>query len=348
MRNLSVVILSLALLGGCTQSELSGRPDDAVVRGVNFVGKSVSNLEQSITLYQNSVDLQLVQEAEIRQSAVIDALSGHEGTLASTRLMKSVNAQLQFMQFDNPPAQALSTKPVGVNGPGIAHVCYQVAQATKAYDRFLEGGATPIGDREMVQLNKRNPVYYAYAHDHDNAVVEIEHVDIDALNLPTPPKNQYRIRHVSLATPDIDRAVDFYSVLLQEEVPRRAGELLKLSGGKLDKISGLPDSRIEMAWFQVRNLELEIIQYHSHPVETPVSPRPLEALGYNMIVFDVADLNAARERLLTAGGKLVLETQPMDGGEILFGRDPDGNLLGFQKIADNAPFSSQNFHDNGT
>ncbi|BFM18495.1 hypothetical protein R50073_46780 [Maricurvus nonylphenolicus] len=347
MRNLSIAILSLMLLGGCTQSELSARPDDAVVRGINFVGMSVSNLEQSTALYQNAFDLKLAREADIQQSAVIDALSGREDTRVSTRLMKSANAQVLFMEFDDSPIQALNTEPVPVNGPGIAHVCYQAAQKHNAYERFLEGGATHIGDREIVQLLKRNPVYYAYAHDHDKTIVEIEHVDIAALDLPGPPKNEYRIRQVALSTPDIDRAVDFYSALLQGE-PRRVGGFIKLSGENFDKISGLPDSKIEMAWFQVRNLELELIQYHSHPTETPAAPRPLEALGYNMVVFDVANLNAARERLLAAGGELVLESKPMDGGEILFGRDPDGNLLGFQKIADDAPFSSQNFVDNGT
>jgi predicted enzyme related to lactoylglutathione lyase len=66
-----------------------------------------------------------------------------------------------------------------------------------------------------------------------------------------------------------------------------------------------------------------------------------------MIVFEVADLQAARESLLAAGGTTVTDVAPMDGGSIFFGRDPDGNLLGFQTTPPDAVVSSQNFDGNG-
>ena len=178
-------------------------------------------------------------------------------------------------------------------------------------------------------------------------MVEVEHVDIDKLDLPEPPKNQYRIRHVALATPDIDRAVKFYSKLLQEPKPRRLGRFWKLSGEKLDKVSGLPDSKIEMAFFQVRNMELEIAQYHSHPTQRPADPRPLDALGYNMIVFDVEDLAKARDHVVASGGDMVGEYEGLYDHKILFARDPDGNLIGFQTAPETSVISSQNFKDNG-
>ena len=125
------------------------------------------------------------------------------------------------------------------------------------------------------------------------------------------------------------------------------GRFFGISGEKVDAVSGLPDSTLKMAWFQTRNLELEIVQYTSHPTARPKAPRPLNAPGYNMIVFDVGDLGQAKTALVRAGGTVVAEAQPMDGGEILFGRDPDGNLLGFQRVATTAPVSSQNFKNNG-
>ena len=48
-----------------------------------------------------------------------------------------------------------------------------------------------------------------------------------------------------------------------------------------------------------------------------------------------------------AGGVIASEVGAMDGGEIFFVRDPDGNLLGFQKVPASAPVSSMNFVDNG-
>ena len=126
------------------------------------------------------------------------------------------------------------------------------------------------------------------------------------------------------------------------------GEWFPLGNDNTAKVSGLPGSKLEMAWFQVRNLELEIFQYHSHPTKDLAKPRPLDALGYNMIVFDVSDMKAARKRLVDAGGTVVTEAGPMDGGQIMFGRDPDGNLLGLQTVAAQAVVSSKNFKNNGT
>lgn len=348
MYKIALGLAAVLMVNACGEaSSPSGERTETVIQGVNYVGVSVSDIERSTDFYSGAADLQLVQENAVNNSAALDAIAGRDGVSADTRLLKSVNAQLRFMQFENLSANAQSASQIEVHGPGIAHICYQVAKKTKTYERFLEAGATPIGDRELVQLNPRNPVEYAYARDADGIIFEVEHVDLEKLDLDTPRTNSYRIRHVSLATPDIDRIVKFYSVLLEDPAPRRVGRLGGFSGENIDKVSGLPGSKLKMAWFPVRNLELEIIQYVSHPTKTLSEPRPVDALGYNMIVFDVTGLDAAREKLVAAGGTVVGVPELMDGGEIMFGRDPDGNLLGFQVVAPDAAVSSRNFKDDG-
>ncbi len=349
MKTKALLVFALLSLAACSDG---GDPVDrskTIVRGVNYVGVSVTDLDRATQLYAAAGDLKFVEENVLSDSAALDALAGREGVIAKSRLMKSVNAQIKFMEFEGSPDATLAMPAVTVNGPGIAHVCYQAKKETGAYERFLAGGATHRGSRQMVQLSERNPVEYAYAHDHDGIMIEVEHVDVAALNLPEPPKNDYRLRHVALATPDIDRLVDFYSVFLEEENPRRFGWWFwGLSGEVFDMVSGLKDTEIQMAWFQIRNMELEIAEFISHPTELPAEPRPVDAVGYNMIVFDVSDLEAARVKFLEAGGTLVGDVEPMDGGEILFGRDPDGNLLGMQVVAPSLPVSAQNFEGNGT
>lgn len=329
-------------------SAISPRPDDAVVRGINYVSVSVSDLDAATAQFADTFDLKQVDERPMDLPPALQTMLGRDSVSASTRTMKSVNAQLRFVQFDSRSAEAQATPQVEVNGPGYAHVCFQVAKKTGAYQKFLESGGVHIGAREMVQLNPARPVEYAYARNADGTMVEIEHVDIEALNLSTPPKSNYRIRHVALATPDYDRAVKFYSVLLEQPKPRRIGRLRNLQGENFDKVSGYKDVQLKMAFFQVRNMELEIAQVINPASQTPTSERPFDALGYNMIVFDVADLDAAREKLIAAGGTVVSEASPMDGGEILLGRDLDQNLLGFQKLSDDSVFSSQNFDGDGT
>lgn len=347
----SATLLALGLVIYWALSPTRGdasRPIDATIRGVAYIGMSVTDIEATTEFYRQGVDLEPIADDAVINPTLFGLLSGEDAAKLTTRLLRSSNAQLQLMQFSPPSRAAVASRQLAVYGPGIAHVCYQVDQATNAYQKFLAAGAQTIGAREMVQLSARNPVRYAYARDPDNIMFEVEHVDISALELDTPPENQYRIRHVSLATTNMERAIGFYKVLLDATKTRRAGhKLFSLKGEKLDQVAGLENAEIEMAWFQIRNLELELIEYHSHRSDTQNELRPVDALGYNMIVFDVNDTASARAKLISAGGKVVTEVEKSERGEVFFGRDLDGNLLGFQKVADESILSSQNFKNNG-
>jgi catechol 2,3-dioxygenase-like lactoylglutathione lyase family enzyme len=321
-------------LGACS----GGSPEkyalkSTLIEGVNYVGISVSDMDEAIAFYQEPAALERLNDSGNNASS----------DTVETQILRSVNAQIRLMKFQEPTEIAVTP----VQGPGIAHVCVQATKSADAYGKFLENGGTAIGDPEMVTLNPRNPVQYAYVEDPDGNVVEVEHVDVAALDLPAPPKNSHRIRHVALATPDIERLTDFYSDLLDEPSPRRIGRLKPFSGENIDKVSGLPGSAIKMSWFQVRNLELEISQYFSHPTEIPSPPRPVDSIGFNMIVFDVNDLAGAEAKFVEAGGVLETLDPSLDDETIFFGRDPDGNLLGFQDVPDSSIFSSQNFANNG-
>ncbi|MEL7318652.1 MAG: VOC family protein [Pseudomonadota bacterium] len=341
----SIGVLGLAACGPQT-SEL---PDDSVVKGVGWVGAVVSDLDKTSGLYEDAIALQTVDDSAITENPAFDELAGRSGVEVQTRMMRSVNMQIRFMSFASPSETAQATPVMAVEGPGIMHMCYQVDQETQTYQKFLAGGATFMGKEEMQQLTSRNPVYYSYSRDFDGLIAEIEHVDVAALDLPAPPKNKRRIRHVALATPDVDRLAGFYSVLLGQPEFRRLGNwsFMRLEGEKFDAVAGLDGGVGESAWFQIRNLELEIFQFHSHPTTIPETPRPIDALGYNMIVLDVSDLAAARDLFVEAGGEIVTEPTAMDGGEIQFGRDPDGNLIGLQVAPTDGLVSSRNFKNNG-
>lgn len=347
-----LLIPFLFLLGSCSFlvfGEASERPDDAVIKGINYVAVTVNDLDEATAVFGEVVDLKMVDERDMVEIPGSDSLLDRENFVAKTRMMRSNNAQLRFLQFEDAGTARKDHPKVEVYGPGLAHVAFQVNKDTNAYSKFLATGATPVnGTPNMTTLNPDNPVEYAYARDANKTMYEFEHVDISKLNRTTPPKYNYRIRHVALATPDFDRIVGFYSILLEQEQPRRLGRLINLQGESFDKVSGFPDTKLKMAFFQVRNMELEIAQYTSHPTKLPAKPRPFDAPGFAMIVFDVDDMEAAKTLLKTAGGTIVSEARPMDGGTIMIARDLDGNLLGFQKVGPESVFSSQNFDGDGT
>lgn len=347
IKMLAMGVTSALLVSGCSWfAKEPTRPANPVLMGVSYVGMSVSDLDRATDLYTQSAGLKAVHDDVLDDASALTAISDHKGEIR-TRLLRGANAQLRLMQFEAPSQSAVDATALPVNGPGIAHVCFQVDAKTQTYQQFLQLGATHVGHPDMVQLNPKRPVQYAYIRDFDGAAVEIEHVDVAKLELDTPPKHSQRIRQISLATTDMDRIVDFYSVLFEEQNPRRAGRLISISGDKVDRVSGIPGSAIEMAWFQSRNLELEIIEYLSHPPEALATPRPFAALGYNIVVFNVTSLAKIREKLITAGATIVDESSIWDENSMLLARDPDGNLLGFQALGDDSPYSAKQFKDNG-
>lgn len=358
MRMLMCLVLAMLTLNGCGWFKKEPtRPDNPVVMGISYVGITVKDIDAAQKLYTEVANLEVVAEEELRDSSVLRQLSSGHVASVKTVLLAGVNAQLRFMQFETPHGATTQTEtselanaysPVPVNGPGIAHVCYQVNQTTGAYQGFLDAGSSFIGAKDMIQISSRNPVYYAYAHDPEGNVIEIEEVNVAELDLETPPEHDYRIRQVALSTIDMERSLDFYSVLFEEQHPRRMGTWIKLQGDKVDGITGFEESEIEMAWFQSRNLELEIVQYHSHPPQGDASKRPVNAPGYNMIMFEVASLEAVKQKLQLAGANIVLQDQQFDGLPVVFARDPDGNLLGFQPSDVNNPLSAAKFKNNGT
>ncbi len=341
-RALLMAVSFSGLLLACSDAD---DPVDAGIRGVSFVGITVEDVARSSEFYAGAANMQVVEDYDPGSAAPFLELLEVDDVQIESALLRSSNAQLRLMEFE--PRAGGDWQAVPVQGPGIAHVCVQANKATGSYERFLSLGAGHMGAREMVQLNPRNPVEYAYVYDLEGAVLEIEHVDVAALELPEPPPNDYRIRQVAFSTPDIEVLTAFYSSLLGGQESRDLGHWFGLSGENFELVAGLPGVKLKMSWLQTRNLELEFVQYVSHPTTIPDTPRPLHAPGYNMVVFDVADIDQARKALLAAGGSLVEESLALDGGEILFGRDPDGNLIGFQVVADDAAVSSQNFANNG-
>lgn len=340
------IAATLSVLTCCSPAPSPPLNPDSVIKGVNYVGVTVTDLDRATAFYADVMDLDLVASDEFTTTPAMSALAGAEEMRAQTRLLRSVNAQFRLMQFDTKPGLSPRSAPP-VQGPGIAHLCFQVAQSTNMYQRALDNGAAPIGDSELVQLISQNPVFYGYATDQDGILFEIEEVDKDQLPEDRRSENDYRIRHVSLATGDMDRLISFYSALFDTPNPRQIGGQNGISGERFDRVSGLKESSLRMAWFQVRNLELEIFEYVSHPPEASAAPRTLADIGYNMIVFDVADLEAARAKFLLAGGTLELESERLDGAPTFFGRDPDGNILAFQAADASSEASSQNFSGNG-
>jgi catechol 2,3-dioxygenase-like lactoylglutathione lyase family enzyme len=331
----ALIGLGAMAYGGCsnTGAETALQTDDGpVVRGISYIGVSVSDIDRTAAYFTGAGGLIEVDRSGLR-GGVLDRIAG-KSVSAKTRTLRSNSGQIRLMQFDQPAAAARAAGVVPVQGPGITHVCFQSPDSKPIFSKFVAAGAKPLSRTgDLVQLRPDVPVKYAYLRDADGTMIEIEQLLLDNLTF------DYRMRHVAIASLNIDRAVAFYTAVLGKAPRERRSNLVNKT---LDITANLEDMKLDVAWFQLSNLELEIWEY-LNPAPTPATEvRPLEALGHNMIVFDVSDPAVALQKLQDAGGLRVAAPSAMDGGQIAFGRDPDGNLIGFFRPgSDASPFSTR-------
>jgi catechol 2,3-dioxygenase-like lactoylglutathione lyase family enzyme len=303
-----------------------------MIVGIHHVGVSVANLGRSAAFYEAAFGLQEVARFELRDSPAGRAMLQLPSISGTAAMLRGPNMIVEAFEFGE--AQPATTdRPV--NQPGITHFCIQTSSMAEAVARMQRaGGRFPA---EPTDLGA--DILYAYPRDPDRNVIELE-------GLPVPPQSAPSwAAHVSITTPDIDRAVGFYE-RLTGSTARRSGRLGP--NPKIDQVTGLEGAVVSGAWLAVGNAQLEFWQYHQPIASGSDSNRAISDPGYSHFAFEVDDLAAERARAEEIG--MVFQGEPIATGGIsaTYGRDPDGIVVEFIQFRDNdGALSIADFPDPG-
>ena len=282
------------------------------VIGIHHIGMSVSDLKASVDFYSHALGISAEHLIATQQDSGVSAY----GASSNSALMTFPNGYLKLSEYDR--SDLPSTAVVPVKGPGITHVCYQSPTQENIYQRLMDSGATPVSrGKEPVHLLGQG-VYYAYARDRDGIMYETEHLD------RSPFEGPIWFSHVALVSPNLDRLVEFYGLLLNAEPSRRTN---RASGPTFDEVADYDDVMIRAAWFDVGNMILEMWQFVNPVTPEPKQPPAFEALGYNKVAFEVSDLEKEVERLSEQGIEFLAPLGSSEDGLEACLRDPDGNLV---------------------
>jgi len=134
------------------------------------------------------------------------------------------------------------------------------------------------------------------------------------------------LHHVGISTPDIDRAVEFYTTLFGFDIASEGGWE---PGNELrDRQIKAVGSAARAAMLVRDGMRLELRQY-THPTGRPKSvDAPAVDHGINHFCFSVDDVRTEYSRLLAAGVDFDCEPLEVSSGVFLtYGRDPDGNVF---------------------
>jgi catechol 2,3-dioxygenase-like lactoylglutathione lyase family enzyme len=133
------------------------------------------------------------------------------------------------------------------------------------------------------------------------------------------------IRHTGIVVRDLDKAIKFYEGL-GFSMWKKEFE----SGPYLDKVVGLKNVKIEIAKLKspCGNL-LELLQYHSHPLDKKIKRQPSNQLGCSHIALTVKDIDEVLKNIQANGGSLVNFpiTTPDGKFRVAYVHDHEGVLL---------------------
>jgi catechol 2,3-dioxygenase-like lactoylglutathione lyase family enzyme len=131
--------------------------------------------------------------------------------------------------------------------------------------------------------------------------------------------------HAAISTPDLARCIDFYTNTIGGEVAWTFG--WPTGTPEADEVTGLQNSAADAAMLRIGDTYLEVFQFSSPQPDTRKSKRPVNNHGISHICLEVEDIQGEYERLKAAGMLFNCEPQSQDGSSMVYGRDPDGNVV---------------------
>lgn len=139
------------------------------------------------------------------------------------------------------------------------------------------------------------------------------------------------IQHVGVPVKSLERSLAFYrDVFGLEPEFTHTGEGDVLSAGV-----GVPDAKLTLAFLQLGNTYLELLEYHT-PRDELYGKANCD-VGAVHVCFQVDDIQASYAELLERGvecfsAPILIDDGPLGGTWFLYFKDPDGITLEFFQV----------------
>ena len=133
------------------------------------------------------------------------------------------------------------------------------------------------------------------------------------------------IRHTGIVVSDLEKEKGFYHSLgfIQESSAMEEGPFI-------DQVTGIKNVKLE--WIKMiapDNNLIELIKYHSHPLEREKIKQQSNKLGCSHIAFTVNDIEKTCDKIVSAGGSIVNLASKSPNGrvKVAYCHDPEGVLI---------------------
>ena len=131
--------------------------------------------------------------------------------------------------------------------------------------------------------------------------------------------------HAAISTPDLDRCVTFYKDVVGCE---EAWSFAWPTGSPAaDEMTGLEGSAARAIMLKLGETYLEIFEFSAPTPKQQTETRPVCDHGITHICLLVKNLHDEYQRMKSAGMHFHSEPLTQDSGYVVYGRDPDGNVV---------------------
>jgi catechol 2,3-dioxygenase-like lactoylglutathione lyase family enzyme len=138
-----------------------------MIKAINHVGVSVSNLDRSIGFYRDVLGMEFLRQ-RVFAGETYEKILGLKGATGRLAIMEAGSMRLELFEFSNP-----SPKPSEANRSvcdhGITHFCIEVGDAEEEYQR-LKAAGVPF---HCEPLDFSGLVKATYGRDPDGNVFEL-------------------------------------------------------------------------------------------------------------------------------------------------------------------------------
>lgn len=131
--------------------------------------------------------------------------------------------------------------------------------------------------------------------------------------------------HAAISTPDLARCIDFYTNTIGGEIAWTFG--WDQGTPEADEVTGLRNSAASAAMLKIGETFLEVFEFSAPAPARHEVERPVNNHGITHICLEVENIQGEYERLKSAGMQFNCPPQQQDGSSMVYGRDPDGNVL---------------------
>lgn len=137
-----------------------------------------------------------------------------------------------------------------------------------------------------------------------------------------------KLAHINLVARDAEALAAFYVNVMKCDVLR---ELKTLSGEKISRGNGVPDSEIRSVWLRFPGLQQPFLEIHEHGITHPRELPRVNEPGFAHLAFRMEDIGRTLSEIIEAGGAQIGQITDLGTPEmpylIAYARDPEGNVL---------------------